>query len=198
MQQDPIELVLANIGRHITLTPEESRYFTDLLKPGHYARRAYLLREGEVCADFTFIAAGCMKSYLQDKNGKEHILTFAAPDWWIADIMSFITGRPGNLFIQAINDTQTLALSRRNQETLLREIPKFERCFRILTERAFAASQQRNIDSMSLSAVERLEKFRRQYPYLLPLLTDQEIASYIGVTPAFFSRMLKKHDLKGR
>ncbi|SHM87340.1 cAMP-binding domain of CRP or a regulatory subunit of cAMP-dependent protein kinases [Chitinophaga jiangningensis] len=193
---DPFELILANIGRHISLTPEESSYFTRLLKPGQYARKEFLLREGAVCADFTFIVSGCMKSYLLDQQGKEHILTFAAPDWWIADINSFISGKPGNLFIQAINDTITLALSRRNQEILLREIPQFERCFRILTERAFAASLQRNIDAMSLSAVERLEKFRQQYPYLLPLLSDQEIASYIGVTPSFFSRMLKKHDLK--
>lgn len=196
MMHHSFELILANIGRHISLTAEESSYFTQLLRPGHYARRELLLMEGAVCTDFTFIVSGCMKSYLLDQQQKEHILTFAAPDWWIADINSFITGNPGNLFIQAISETHTLALSRRNQEILLREIPKFERCFRILTERAFAASLQRNIDAMSLSALERFEKFRLQYPYLLSLLSDQEIASYIGVTPSFFSRMLKKHHLK--
>lgn len=196
--KDPIELVLTNIRRHIHLTTEEGNYFTGLLRSGQYARREYLLREGEVCTDFTFIVTGCMKSYLHGQNGKEHILTFAAPDWWIADINSYISGAPANLFIQAIDHTHILALSRRNQEILFREIPKFERCFRILIERAFAASQQRNIDAMSLTAPERLEKFRQQYAYLLPLLSDQEIASYIGVTPSFFSRMLKKHDLKLR
>lgn len=194
----PLELILNNIRRHIPLTQEEGDYFTSLLKPGHYARKEYLLREGEVCTDFTFIAAGCMKSYLLDTDGKEHILTIASPDWWIADIGSFISGTPAHLFIEAVERTDTLALSRRNQEILLRKIPRFERCFRILTERAFAASLQRNIDAMSLSAPERLEKFRQQYPYLLPLLSDQEIASYIGVTPSFFSRMLKKLDIKLR
>lgn len=196
--KDAIELILANIRRHIDLSMEEGIYFADLLRPGQYARKEYLLREGEVCTDFSFIAAGCMKSYLLGPNGKEHIVTFATPDWWIADINSYISGVPANLFIQAIDHTYTLELSRRNQEILFREIPKFERCFRILIERAFAASQQRNIDAMSLTAPERLEKFRQQYPYLLPLLSDQEIAAYIGVTPSFFSRMLKKHELKHR
>lgn len=132
-----------------------------------------------------------MKSYLLDQKGEEHILTIAPADWWVVDYMSFVFGQPGNLFIEAIENTSTLILTKEKREELFRKIPPFERYFRILTERAFAVNQQRVTDILSLTAAERFEKFQQRYAHIANSLTQQQIASFIGVTPAFFSRMLK-------
>lgn len=185
-------LLFGNIDRHITLSDEERVYFLSLLRERHYSRKEYLLREGTVCNHFHFITKGCVKSYLLSRKGEEHILTIATADWWVADFMSFVFNQPCNLFIEAIEPVSTFILSRDNREALLRQVPQFEQYFRILTERAFAISQQRVTDMLSLTAAERLEQFRLRYGRIAPLLSQQQIASFIGVTPAFFSRMLRR------
>jgi CRP-like cAMP-binding protein len=76
------------------------------------------------------------------------------------------------------------------------EIPKLERFFRVLTENSLVAHQERLMDNLSLSAEERFDKFCKRYPTLIQRVPQKQIASYIGVTPEFFSkmksRMLKK------
>jgi hypothetical protein len=48
------------------------------------------------------------------------------------------------------------------------------------------------MDNLSLTAEERFEKFCKKYPTLIQKLPQKQIASYIGVTPEFFSKMKRK------
>ena len=79
-----------------------------------------------------------------------------------------------------------------NQEILYEKIPKFERFFRILIENSLVANQERLMDNLSLSAEERFEKFCSKHPQLVNKVPQKQIASYIGVTPEFFSKMKSK------
>ena len=99
------------------------------------------------------------------------------------------TQKPGNLFIEVLEDAEVVLLSKENQEILYQEIPKLERFFRILTENSLVAHQERLMDNLSLSAEERFEKFCKKYPTLIQKVSQKNVASYIGVTPEFFSKM---------
>jgi CRP-like cAMP-binding protein len=178
----PFTLILQNISRYIQLTDAEKEIFITRLEDKTFKRKQFILNEGEVCKYSTFVTSGCLRGYTVDKNGIEHVLSFAPADWWIADIYSLISRKPGSLNIEALEDTEATLLSKTNQEKLYLEIPKFERFFRILTEKSLVANQQRIVDNLSLTAEER-------YPTLIHRLPHKQIASYIGVTPEFFSRM---------
>ena len=117
------------------------------------------------------------------------MLEFAPPDWWMADMYSLISQKPGTLYIEALEGTDLILLSKANQEKLYALIPKFERFFRILIEKSLVANQQRIIDNMSLTAEDRYNIFCKRYPTLIDQLPQKHLASYIGVTPEFFSRM---------
>jgi hypothetical protein len=54
------------------------------------------------------------------------------------------------------------------------------------------AHQERLMDNLSLSAEERFEKFCKKYPTLIQQFSQKHIASYIGVTPEFFSKMMSR------
>ena len=69
------------------------------------------------------------------------------------------------------------------------DIPKLERFFRILTENALVANQQRIMDNLSLTVEARFDKFCKRFPELVSHVPQKKIASYIGVTPEFFSKM---------
>ncbi|MDB5026048.1 MAG: Crp/Fnr family transcriptional regulator [Mucilaginibacter sp.] len=189
-------LILNNISGYIRLDQKDKAFFISLLKPIKLKRRQMLLEEGEICRFSSFVTHGCLRGFSVDENGFEHVLNFAPQNWWIADMYSLITQKPGVLNIEALEDTEILTLSKVSQEKLYLEVPVFERFFRIITENSLVSYQQRLLDNLSLTAEERYVNFCRRYPTLVNGLPSKQIASYIGVTPEFFSKlrhnMLKK------
>jgi len=188
----PADLIIQNITRHIRLTEDEEQHFCSLLRPQQVKRKHFLLEEGEICRYSAFVTGGCLRGYTVDKDGFEHVLSFAPPGWWAADMYSLLSQKPGLLNIEALEDTTMLLLSKTNQEKLYTDIPKFERFFRIITENSLVSYQQRLIDNLSLTAEDRYHNFCRRYPTLINSLPKKQIASYIGVTPEFFSRMQRQ------
>jgi len=182
-------LIIDSISKHIQLSAEEKEHFLSLLQPKSYKRKQFLLQDGDVCKYSTFVIKGCLRGFTIDQNGFEHVLNFAPVGWWIADMYSLLTQKLGILNIESLEDTEVLLLSKSRQEKLYHDIPQFERFFRIITENSLVSYQQRLIDNLSLTAEERYHNFCRRYPTLINNLPKKQIASYIGVTPEFFSRM---------
>lgn len=186
------DLILRSIAKHIHLSADEQAYFISLLHPKTIKRKHFVLQYGQICKYSTFVTSGCLRGFTVDENGFEHVLNFGPPGWWIADMYSLISQKPGILNIEAIDDTEALILSKADQEKLYTKIPQFERFFRIITENSLVAYQQRLIDNLSLPAEDRFHNFCKRYPSLINELPKKQIAAYIGVTPEFFSRMQHK------
>jgi CRP-like cAMP-binding protein len=183
-------LLLQHIGKHITLTEEEQSRFTALLHQRSLKKKQFLTREGEIARGPAFVIRGLLRSYSIDRNGFEHVIQFAPPGWWVGDIGSMIRQQPGILNVDALEDSEVLWMAEADAEALYERIPKFERFFRILTQNALAAHQARLVSILSLPAKERYADFCRLYPSLIECLPQKQIASYIGVTPEFLSKML--------
>ena len=186
------ELLLQNIGKHISLNEEEKEQVVSFFKWKKLKKKQFLLHEGNIQKQAAFITAGCLRSYSIDKNGFEHVLQFAPPGWWIGDMRSYINQQPGILSIDAIDDSDILLILKTDLDKLYLAVPKLERLFRILAENSLATYQQRLIDNLSLSAMDRYNNFCQLYPSLIERLPQKQIASYIGVTPEFLSKMLRK------
>jgi CRP-like cAMP-binding protein len=184
--------IIANVSKHIRLSTEEQAYFLSILQPKSLKKKQLLLREGEICKASAFVLKGCLRAYTTDNNGFEHILQFAPADWWIADMYSLITQQPSTLSIDAVEDTEILLLQRTSQEQLFIDVPAFERFFRLITEKALVTARRRVLDTLSLTAQQRYENFCKQYPTLIHTLPQKQIASFIGVTPEFLSKMRKE------
>lgn len=190
-------LILDNLSKHINLTPQEQEHFLSKTETHQYKAKTILLNAGEVCKNSYFVNSGILRSFNINDNIVEHVMSFACSGWWISDMYSLLSQKPGNLFIEVIEDAEVVLLSKENQEQLYQDIPKLEHFFRILTENALVANQQRVMDNLSLSAEERFEKFCLKYPSLMQKVPQKQIASFIGVTPEFFSKMKAKLLKKG-
>ena len=182
-------LILANVARHIQLDDREKQFFLSLLEPRSLKRKKLYLETGTVCKYSAYVLDGALKSFTIDAEGKEHILSFATKDWWIADMYSFLSQKPAVLNIEAIADSEVLLLSRDNQQMLYEKVPKFERFFRILVENSLVANQQRLIDNLSSTAEERYLNFIAKYPVVPSCVPQHNIASYLGITPEFLSKI---------
>jgi CRP-like cAMP-binding protein len=184
--------IIDNISLHIELSDKDKELILSKIEIQQYKAKSVLLNAGEICRHSYFVNSGIVRSFNINDNIVEHVLQFACEGWWIGDMYSLLSQKPGNLFIEVNEDAEVAMLSKENQEILYQEIPKLERFFRILTENSLVAHQERLMDNLSLSAEERFEKFCNKYPTLIQKVPQKQIASYIGVTPEFFSKMKAK------
>lgn len=182
-------LILENIAKIVSLSEKEQSFFLSKVEIQNHKAKTILHNAGKICKHSYFVNSGILRSFNINDNIVEHVLHFACEGWWIGDMYSLLSQKPGNLFIEVLEDAEIVLLSKENQDELYLEIPKLERFFRILTENSLVAHQERLMDNLSLSAEERFEKFCSKYPTLIQKVPQKQIASYIGVTPEFFSKM---------
>lgn len=188
------QLLISNVQKHISLNPDEIEFFVSRLKPKSIRSGEFLIRAGDVCKYESFITRGCLKAYLESDDGVEHILDFLIEEWWADDLYSFLSQTPSKSFIKAIEDTEVLQISKDDLETLYQKIPTLERFFRLLFQRAYISQREQINQMLSVPAEERYIQFLKQKPYALKRFQQKDIASYLGVTPQFFSTLKKKVD----
>ena len=184
-----MELILQNISKHVSLSPDEETLFLSKVEFKTFKAKTILLSPGEIANCTYFVNSGILRSFTINDNIIEHVLHFACEGWWIGDMYSYISQKHGNLFIEVLEDAELAIISKENHENLYHQIPKLERFFRILAENSLVSHQERLMDNLSLTAEERYEKFCSKYPSLIQKISQKNVASYIGVTPEFFSKM---------
>ena len=185
-----------NIAKHISLSELETAGFCSLFKPKKVKKKDFILRAGQVCKFEAFVTKGLFKVYHIDPAGFEQILYFAVEDWWITDIDSFTNQKPSQLFIEAIEDSEVLVISKKDKDLAYDTIPVIEKLFRIMTQKTHVALQRRMIDNLSKTADQRYLDFIEKYPQLAQRLTNLQIAAYLGISHEFLSKIRKKISLK--
>lgn len=190
------EPILTHISKFIQLNESEEKFFISLLRHRKLRKRQFLLQEGDISRQEAFILKGCLRTYEVNENGNEHVLSFAIENWWVGDLYSFIENVPSRYNIDALEPTELLWLDLPSQELLYKEVPKFERYFRLLIQNAFVATQRRVISSISKTAEERYVEFLEKYPTLELRVPQHQIASYLGITPESLSRIRKQRQHK--
>lgn len=191
-----IEPLLDYFQKVMPLSNEEQDLVTELFKPRLYRKRQYVLQEGDVCNQFNFIVRGCLRLYKVDDKGNTYILQFAAENWWLSNIGSFHERKPSELNIDALEDTMVLQISYNNLLTLYTNAPKFDRIFRVLIENSFVSLQKRLLQNISSTAEDRYLSFLENYSHLSNRLPQTQIASFLGITPEFLSRLRNKQTKK--
>ncbi len=183
------EPLLIYITKFISLTDEEESILISRLNFRKYLKGQYIVQHGDVCRFSSFLTSGCTKTFYIDHDGQEHIMMFSIKDWWSSDLGSFISQLPANYNVQCIEPTEAIQISYENQQKLYDEIPKLDRLFRKILERALVASQNRLVRNLSLTAKERYLFFKEQYPSFEQRIPQYMIASYLGITKEFLSKI---------
>lgn len=191
---DMHELILKNISRFITLTPEETDYFTSLIRIKNLKRKQLLLQEGEICRYQYFVNSGCLRTFTIDEKGLEHVIQFAIEDWWTGDMYSFLTQKPARYNIEAIENSEIVCLEKNSIDELFNKVPKFDRFFRHLLQNAFIAQQERINANLSQTADERYCSFVEKYPKIEQRVPLKQVASYLGITPESLSRIRSNYS----
>jgi CRP-like cAMP-binding protein len=184
-----MNLLLQEIARYVTLDPKEQELLLSFMELKKYKAKTILLREGEICNYGYFINKGIIRSYVLDRNNKEFIFRLANAGNWISSYKSFQKQIPSVLYIEVIEDAEVIQINFENLNLLYQVIPKMELYFGIKISEHTIEFSDRILDNMTLTAEENYLKFVEKFPNIANRITQKHIASYIGVTAAFFSRM---------
>jgi len=96
------------------------------------------------------------------------------------------------MFVVALEDSIVLQIDYQSEHELKLANHKFETFFRIRAERTAAFMQQRIISNLTQAAEERLENFNQKYPLIVQRVPQYALASYLGMTTEFLSRIRNK------
>ena len=178
-----------HISSRITIAEDAFPLVASLMVPRRVRKGHTLTQTGEVCRHLSFVTKGCLRAYSVDPKGEEHVVQFALEGWWISDLYSFLTGKPGTLDVDALEESDVLLIDLASYEKLCTSVPAFERYFRILLQNNYIATHRRLLASISLSAEEQYVQLINDYPTIVQRVAQRHIASYLGITPEALSRI---------
>lgn len=182
-----------NISKHVNLSLEERKLFETFWTEKTLDKGDYLLRNGETCRTDNYVVSGALKAfYINSEKGREEILYFSIDDWWACDIDSFQKQKPSIYNIQALEKTELLQISHYSFEEMLTQIPKLEKYFRIILESYLGTLQRRIIENNVFDAEQRYFEFLEKYSKIADKVPQYLIASYLGISAEFLSRIRKK------
>jgi len=185
-----------NITQHlrklIDLSESEVVVFNKYVETHQFKKKEFITLESKVCNYLYFVEKGCLRMYFINKKGVEQITQFALDSWWISDFQSFINSTPSDYYIQAIEESRIVSIEYQNLELLLSELPKLERYFRIVMQKAVAGAQLRSKLLYEMTKEEFYYHFSTSFPEFMLRVPQYMIASYLGLTPEYLSELRKK------
>jgi len=187
--------ILSHITRHVKLTKAEEDFFIALLLPVKLKQGEFVEKAGEVTSNFIHVNSGCLMTYFTDKEGNDQVIQFATSGWWTGDLHSLTTQQPSIYTTRALADSEVMLLPKVRMEELLDRHPVFERYFRIMFQNSLVTHQNRIIEAFSITAEDRYTNFQKKYPQLEQFVPLKYIASYLGITPEFLSKIRRRRTI---
>lgn len=180
------------IRRFVNLTEDEAQIFASCFKEVKIKKRQFIVQPNFIAKHRHYVLTGAFRAYVVADEGQDHTITFAIDDWWITDYNSYIFQQPATMFVVALEDSTIFQIDFDKEQELKRQNHKFETFFRIIAERGLASHQRRIISNLTQSAEERYEHFVSKYPQIAQRVPQYALASYLGMTTEFLSRIRNK------
>jgi len=178
------------ISRFVTLSDVELEEITNKFRSKVVKKNNYLLRQGDTCKDLVFVQKGCLRLYYV-KDGIEVSVWFAFQPSSAIEVYSFISEKPSDYFLQAIEDSEVLFLPKTELKKLYQSHPKMQEMMRNYWEAVLLDLISRFTALETDSAEKRYLDLINNTDYL-GTIPQKYLASFIGVTPTSLSRIRKK------
>ena len=186
---DPL---IVHVQQRVSMTPEEMETFLSYFTLKKIRRKQFVVQPDFIAKYRNYVLEGAFRAYVIGEEGQEHTIQFGIEDWWISDYNSYIFQKPATMFVVALEDSTVLQIDYEKEKQLKAANPKYETFFRITAERSAAFQQRRIISNLTQNAGQRYENFMRQYPQVVQRMPQYALASYLGMTTQFLSRLRKK------
>ena len=181
--------LLRYVQNFVPLTKKEALQFSSSFKEIKIRKRQFIVQPNFIDKHRNFVIKGAFRAYAIDNDGQEHTLQFAIENWWVSDFNSYLYQHPATLFIVALEDSVVLQLDYEKEQGLKASHHKFETFFRILAEKGLAFEHRRILFNLIHPAEARYENFLLNFPNFVQRVPQYALASYLGMSTEFLSRI---------
>ena len=171
-------------------TSDNDKMIKSLFKKEHFKKKSLIFRNGDYNTKHYVIASGLLRMYVINSSGKEFNILFAKENQLIGDLGSPL---PTKFYLDAIEDSIVYTIESSNLEKLtnLLDSNQGKTVVSQLT-RSYIFLQNRLISILTQTAEENFISFQKRYPDLIQRLPQYHIASYLGVSAEFLSKIIAK------
>ncbi len=156
-------------------------------------RNQILVAEGNICNYYYFVNKGCLRLYSISEDGQEATRYFAFENAFGSALPSLISQTPAFEFVQTIEPSELLAISREDFFNLVETVPQMAKIYRLILEAGFITAQKRIYGFQNLDALDKLKWLLNYQPDILTRISSKMVASFLGISPSTLSRL--KADL---
>ncbi|MGV8877550.1 MAG: Crp/Fnr family transcriptional regulator [Sphingobacteriaceae bacterium] len=160
-------------------------YFT-LIKT---KRNEILLNYDQVCKHYYFINKGCVRLYTDGRDGGESARYFAFEGNFVTALPSFIDQQPAEEYLQTIEKSELLRISRNDFYHLASTTTSFAKIYTEILELGFIVAQKRIYGFQGFDALAKVKWIIQHQPQLLLRISNKMAASYLGISPSTLSRI---------
>ena len=168
---------------------EQLKKYVEKFKEKKVKKKQFLVQPDFPEKHRYFVISGTLRSYFVDSEGEEHTMQFAIENWWMSDFNAYIYQQPATLFIVALEDTVVLEIEFDNEQMLKSKNEKYNTFFRIMAEKGLAFEHRRHLLNRTLTAEERYDRLAEDMPYFAFRVPQYMLASYLGMTTVFLSKI---------
>jgi len=188
---DEFTLLRKYISQFLTFTEDEWQLHQALLSRRFLKKGEFILRGGEVCNHVTFINKGHFRSY-NITEGNEITFNFAFEGNYVTDYTSFVSRRPSEDYIVAMDDAEILQMKYEDLQAAYEKSPVWQKFGRLIAEFVLIHISQRNKSLLFNTPEERYLNLMKERPKVFERVPQQYIASYLGIKPESLSRIRKR------
>ncbi|HTJ13341.1 MAG TPA: hypothetical protein VL547_15000 [Dinghuibacter sp.] len=189
---DAFDKLKTHLLLRVPLTDTEVAVVLDRFKEKKVRRKQYIIQPEFVARTRNYVVDGLLRAFVIDNQGADQTIQVAGPDWWISDYGSYVNQTPATMFVEALTNGTVLQIEYEDEKWLKAANHKFETLFRIMAERSASYQQRRVISSLTQTAEERYNDFVARYPTLAEELPQYVLASFLGMTTGFLSKIRNK------
>ena len=184
--------LLDHIHKFVALRPALESQILDYFERLEPSKKEILLPANRVCDRLFFVESGCIHAFFLDQNGVEKSIQFALENWWISDYQAFYKQKPTDSSIQAVEESVVWSISKAKYDALLADHPVLESYFRQMYEIGDGAVINRIKYLFNYSKEEVFYNFSEQFPYFVQRVPQYVLATYLGLTPEYLSKLRAK------
>lgn len=164
----------------------------DCFRPVSVKKNDVLLNEGEICRDFYYIHKGSLRTFFVSDQGRETTRYIMLEPSIGTALTSFITQTPSFESVDALEDTELLAISHHDFYRLTEELPPWKDFYLKVMEMAYVFQNKKIASLVTLTAKERYEQLINENPKTVQRLSNKIVASYLDINQETLSRLKSK------
>lgn len=179
------------------LSQESLQALAPFLAHRSFTKKDYLVKQGNVSNELFIIMSGCVREYFEDAHANEINTWFGIENAIAVSTYSFFSLKPSLTNIQALEDTETIAIRQEDIQKLFNQFHEIERLGRLLAEQYLVQIDEIKIILQTLSAKQRYEYILQHKPELVQRIPLKYLASFLGIKLETLSRVRGQNKIAG-